>query len=134
MKKYFVFALIAVIIMSNCFSAAAFAEEMGSPSDVKLIYAEAPDAETEEAEVPDAEIEDETPDAAADEVTEEAEAPDAESEAVFASEEIADSEELTGEGGNCGPNATWEISGSMLKISGEGAMYEIGRASCRERV
>ena len=144
MKKYFVFALIAVIIMSNCFSAAAFAEEMGSPSDVKLIYAEAPDAETEEAEVPDAEIEDETPDAAADEVTEEAEAPDAiveetesseavieeaeapdaESEAVFASEEIADSEELTGEGGNCGPNATWEISGSMLKISGEGAMYD----------
>ena len=101
MKKYFIFALIAAIIMSNCFSATVFAQEMGSPSDVKEILAEAPDeildetaapdAAIEESEAPDAEAEGETPDAAAEQavaaedVIEEAEAPDADSEAILVS-------------------------------------------------
>lgn len=160
MKKHFVFALIAAIIMSNCFPAAIFAQEIGSPPGGTEIFAEASDAETEEAEVPneiietaapDAEIEeapapdavieesetpdaetaDETPDAAAeqyaaaDDVIEETEAPNADSEAILESEEIADSEELVGEpSGDCGDNATWEIFGDRLTISGEGAIYD----------
>ena len=87
MKKHFVFALIAAIIMSNCFPAATFAQEIGSPPGGTEIFAEASDAETEEAKAPDelleetaapnAEIEEATvPDA----VIEEAEAPDAEAE------------------------------------------------------
>ena len=161
MKKHFVFALIAAIIMSNCFPAATFAQEIGSPPGGTEIFAEASDAETEEAkapdelleetaapnaeieeatvpdavieeaEAPDAEAEDETPDAAAeqaaagDDVVEEAETPDADTEVVHESEEIADSEELVGEpSGDCGANATWEIFGDRLTISGEGAIYD----------
>ena len=160
MKKHFVFALIAAIIMSNCFPAAIFAQEIGSPPGGTEIFAEASDAEIEEAEAPDeiietaapdseieevtapdavieesetpdAETADETPDAAAeqyaaaDDVIEEAEAPDADTEAVHESEEIADSEELVGEpSGDCGANATWEIFGDRLTISGEGAIYD----------
>ena len=87
MKNHFVFALIAAIIMSNCFPAAIFAQEIGSPPGRTEVFAEASDAVTEEAEAPD-EILEETaaPDTeieeakAPDAVIEEAEAPDAEVE------------------------------------------------------
>ena len=146
MKKHFIFALIVAIIMSNCFSTTALAREIGSPPGEMEILAEAPDEIIEEAavpdtviegaEVPNAGVEDETPDtaveqaAAADDVIEEAEVPNADIEAIPASEEIADSEELVSAPNNsCGANATWSISGSVLKISGSGAMYDYGNTA-----
>ena len=87
MKKHFIFALIAAIIMSNCFSTVISAQEVVSSSSGKEILAEVSEEETEEALAPVAEAEEETSGTGSEEEEtldaeiEEAEAPEAKSEA-----------------------------------------------------
>ena len=141
MKKHFIYALIVSIILSNCFSTAIFAQDLAGPPEVMeitedmLIPEEAPEVEGyQEAEPFDVALEEEAPEIA----VEEADEPEAdaaltetpsttveqadEPEAIPELADSADDEELTGDGGSCGANATWELSGSMLKIEGQGYM------------
>ena len=115
MKKHFIYALIVSIILSSCFSTAIFAQDLAAPPEVMEISEDALIPEEEEA--PDIVYEEaESPDFAA----EQADEPDA-------IPELADpsaAEELTGAGGECGPNARWELSEGVLTIKGMGAIYD----------